>query len=80
MTRAQAIDLIRSKLSGLPDERVEALAELAEAWSKPTVYSTLSAEEKSDIDAAIYELDRGEGVPLSTISADLEAKINADGK
>jgi predicted transcriptional regulator len=79
MTRTQAIDLIKDKLEELPDERVEALAELASAWSKPTVYSTLSDAEKAEIDAALDELDRGEGVPWETIAADLEAKIKTKG-
>ncbi len=77
MTRAQAIDLIKAKLDELPDERVEMLAEMAQAWSGPSVYSTLSDAEKAEIDAALDELDRGEGVPWETVRADLEAKIHA---
>ncbi len=77
MTRSQAIELIRTKLGDLSDERIEALAELTQAWSRPSVYSSLSNAEKAEIDAAIDELDRGEGVPWSMVAADLEAKINS---
>lgn len=77
MTRTQAIDLLKAKLDQLPDERIETLAELATAWTQPTVYSTLSDAEKAEIDAALDELDRGEGVPWDTVKADLEAKIAA---
>ena len=77
MTRATAIDVIKSKLDVLTDERVEVLAELAQAWSQPTVYSTLPDAEKAEIDAALDELDRGLGVPWDTVKADLEAKIKS---
>ena len=40
LTRARAIELIKAKLDELPDERIDMLAEMAEAWSKPTVCST----------------------------------------
>ena len=79
MTRTQAIDLIKAKLNQLPDERVATLAELASAWTEPTVYSTLSDAEKAEIDAALDELDRGEGVPWDRVKADLDAKIKAAG-
>ncbi len=79
MTRTQAIDLIKAKLDQLPAERVEMLAEMAQAWTEPTVYSTLSDAEKAEIDAALDELDRGEGVPWETVKADLDAKIKAAG-
>lgn len=79
MTRTQAIDLIKAKLNQLPDERVETLAELANAWTEPTVYSTLSDAEKAEIDAALDELDGGEGVPWDRVTADLDAKIKAAG-
>ena len=79
MTRTQAIDLIKAKLAELPDERVETLAEMAQAWTEPTVYSTLSDAEKAEIGAALDELDRGEGVPWATVKADLDAKIKIAG-
>ncbi len=79
MTRTEAIDRIKAKLDELPDERIEVLAELTEAWSKPTVYSTLSDAEKAEIDAALDRLDRGEGVPLETVKARLDAKLKAAG-
>ncbi len=79
MTRTEAIDLIKAKLDQLPAERIEMLAEMAQAWTEPTVYSTLSDAEKTEIDAALDELDRGEGVPWETVKADLDAKIKAAG-
>ena len=79
MTRAEAIDLIQAKLIAMPDERVEALAELAEAWSKPTVYSTLPDAEKAAIDAALDRLDRGEGVPWIEVKARLDAMLKDAG-
>lgn len=79
MTRAEAIDLIQAKLIAMPDERVEALAELAEAWSKPTVYSTLPDAEKAAIDAALDRLDRGEGVSWIEVKARLDAMLKDAG-
>ena len=79
MTRTEAIDTLKARIDTLSDDRVAALAELASAWSRPTVYSTLPDAEKAEIDAALDELDRGEGIPWETVSADLEAKIKAAG-
>ena len=77
MTRTQAIDLIRSKLDTLPDDRIEVLAEVASAWDKPTVYSTLDDAEKADIDAALDELDRGEGIPGTQVFSEMRQRIAA---
>ena len=77
MTRTQAIDLIRAKLDTLPDERVEVLAEIAEAWDSPTVFSTLSDAERSELDAAVDELDRGEDIPGEQVFAGLRQRIAA---
>lgn len=79
MTRTQAIDLIRAKLDTLPDDRLEVLAEVASAWDKPTVYSTLDAAEKADIDAALDELDRGEGIAGGQVFGEMRQRI-ADAK
>ena len=77
MTRTQAIDLIRAKLDTLPDDRIEALAEVASAWDKPTVYSTLGDADKADIDAAVDELDRGEGIPGEQVFGEMRQRIAA---
>ena len=77
MTRAQAIDLIRSKLDTLPDDRLEALAEMANALDKATMYSTLNDAEKAEIDAALDELDRGEGIPGGVVFGELRQRIAA---
>ena len=79
MTRTQAIDLIKSKLDELPDERVETLAAMAQAWTEPTVYSTLGDADKAEIDAALDRLDCGEGIPLEGVKARLDAKLKAAG-
>ena len=79
MTRTEAIDMIQAKLKALPDERVEVLAELAQAWTSPTVYSTLPVAEKAAIGAALDELDRGEGVSWDSVAADLAQKLKVAG-
>lgn len=77
MTRTQAIDLIRAKLDTLPDDRIEVIAEVAGAWDQPTVYSTLSDAEKAELDAAVDELDRGEGIPGAQVFSGLRKRIAA---
>lgn len=79
MTRQQAIDRINATLVRLPDERLEAMAEIADAWTKPTVFSSLSPSERTEIDAALDELDRGEGIDWNTVKSGLDAKIKAAG-
>ena len=79
MTREQAIEIITSKLGVLADERVEALAEMAQALAEPTVYSTLPDAEKVLIDQALDRLDRGEGVAWSDVKAKFDAKLKAAG-
>ena len=79
MTRTEAIDLIQAKLKALPDERVEVLAELAQAWTTPTVYSTLPVAEQTAIGLALDELDRGEGVAWDSVATDLAQKLKAAG-
>ena len=81
MTRIQTIDQIKSKLDKLTDEQLAAIAQMANALAEqPSVYSTLSDAEKTEIDAALDELDAGKGVPWETVKADLEARIKAAGK
>ena len=77
MTRTQAIDLIRAKLDHLPDDRLEVLAEVATAGDRPTVYSTLTDLERAEIDLALDELDRGEGVQGSQVFSELQQRIAA---
>jgi hypothetical protein len=76
MTRTQAIAQINATLEQLPDER---LAMLAEAWTRPTAYATLSDADKAEIDAALDELDRGEGDAWEDAKAELDAKLKAAG-
>ena len=80
MTRTEAIDLIRARLGQLTDERLEALAELAQSWDQPTVYASLSSTEKAEIDAALAELESGKGLPWDTVTQDLNAMIKAAGE
>jgi hypothetical protein len=68
------------KVKTLPEERQRYAAEILEqiaGAAQPTVYATLSDAEKAEIDAALDELDRGEGVSWDTVKLDLEARINA---
>ena len=79
MTRTQTIELITTKLGDLSDDQLLSLADIASTIGKPTIYSSLSAAEKAEIDAALDELDRGEGVPWDTVKADLDLMISAAG-
>ena len=79
MTRTEAIDLIQARLATLADEQVEVLAELAQAWDGPRVYTSLPDNEKAAIETALDELDRGEGIPWSTVRSDLDAKLKKIG-
>ena len=77
MTRTQAIEQIRAKLDTLPDDRIEMLADVLSAWGKPTVYSTLNDAGKADVDAALDELDRGEGIPGEQVFSEMHRRIAA---
>ena len=79
MTRKQAINQINATLERLPDELLETLAELAEAWTQPSVFSSLSESEKAEINAALDELDRGEGIDWKIVKADLDAQLKTAG-
>ncbi len=79
MTRTETIDLIKAKLDELPDEQLDALAELTKSWSEPSVYSQLPETEKRDIEAALDRLDAGEGVPWEDVKARLQAKLRSAG-
>ena len=79
MTRKEAIDHIHATLERLPDERLEAMAALADSWTRPSVFSSLSAVERAEIDAALDELDRGEGLDWDEVKARLDSKIKAAG-
>lgn len=79
MTRHQTIEKINSALQHLPDERLDALATLAEAWTQPTVYSSLPESETSKIEAALDELNRGEGLAWDDVRAGLDHRLKAAG-
>ena len=79
MTRKQAIAQINATIDRLPDERLRTLVELAEEWTKPSVYSSLSAAEKAEINAALDELDRGEGIDWKIVKSRLDAQLKAGG-
>ena len=61
------MNLLKARLALLPDERIEALAELADAYSRPTFFSTMTAEQKAELVKSIAEADRGEGVAADTV-------------
>lgn len=47
MDRAEALERIKIRLADLPDDRVEALAEIVDAWAHPTVFWTLSDADRA---------------------------------
>ena len=63
----------------LSDERLHVLADVVKSWSRPSVYSSLPAEERGKLDDAVDSLDRGEGVALETVGAELEALLKTHG-
>jgi hypothetical protein len=67
MTRAEAINLLTARLADLSDERVETLAELADAYLRPTFFSTMTADQKAELAQSIAEADRGEGAAAATV-------------
>jgi hypothetical protein len=77
MNRTQAIDLIVAMLDTLPDDRIEVIAEVVTTSNKSTVYSTLSDAGKADVDAALDELDRGEGSPGEQLFSEMHQRIAA---
>ena len=80
MTRAQAISTVEAELPSLSDERIELLAAVVKAWSNPTVWSTLSPGERAKVDEALASLDRGEGIQLEDVEAELNALLAAHGQ
>lgn len=79
MRRNETIAHINATLAELPEDRLDDLAEIAAAWTRPTVYSSLSDTDKAAIDAALDALDRGEGVAWETVKAELDATLKAAG-
>ncbi len=79
MTRTEAIEKITSNVSQLDDEQLAALADYTAWLAAPSVYSTLPPAEKAALDAALDDLDRGAGVPWSTVKDELDAMLKAAG-
>lgn len=75
--RTQTIDLIKSKLDTMSDEQLDALADMAQALSRNSVYSILSDADKTAIETALDELDRGAGVAWSSVRDELKDKIRS---
>lgn len=75
------IDRIAPFIEALSDDAFEDfLAAAAYAASDATIYATLPAGEKAEIDAALARLDAGEGVPYDEVKARLDAKLKAAAK
>jgi hypothetical protein len=79
MRRNRTIDQINATIKQLPDDRLDDLAALTAAWTRPTAYSTLSDADRTAIDAALDALDRGEGEAWETVKDGLDAKLKAAG-
>lgn len=79
MTRTEAIAEIQAKLDRLPDDRLAALADVVRSWSRPTVFSQLSAHGRAALDEAVDSLERGEGIDLDAVDTSLEVKLKATG-
>ncbi len=77
MTRHQMIADINSTLEKLPEERLEMMAEFAKAWASPSMFSSLNETDRAEIDAALDELDRGEGIAGTVVFGDLHKRIAA---
>ena len=67
MTRTEAINMLTARLADLSDERIETLAELADAYSRPTFFSTMTAKQHAGLAQSIAEADRGEGAAAATV-------------
>jgi hypothetical protein len=75
MTR---IERIKPFIEALSDDAFEDfLAAASYAAGDATIYATLPAGEKAEIDAALARLDAGEGVPYGELKARLDAKLKA---
>jgi hypothetical protein len=79
MPRNETIEKINATLERLPDDRLDDLAALAAAWTRPTVYSTLSDADRNAIEAALEALDRGEGEAWETVKDRLDARLKSAG-
>ncbi len=76
----KALEQAIAKVRTLPEDRQRHAAEILEQIAgapEGTVYTTLSEDEKAEIDAALDQLDRGEGVAWDNVKRDLEARIAA---
>jgi hypothetical protein len=77
MTRAETIAQIAANAERLDDEQLAGIAALTEALLRPTVFSTLSHEDRAVLDAALDRLDGGEGLPGEQVFARLDGRIAA---
>ena len=78
MTR---IERIAPFIEALSDDAFEdVLAAASPAAGDATIYASLPAGEKAEIDAALSRLDAGEAVPYDEVKARLDAKLKAAGK
>ena len=75
MTRAEAIAQIAANAEKLNDAQLEGLAALTSSLVQPSVYSTLSPDDKAALDAALDRLDRGESIPGEEVFGRLEGRI-----
>ncbi|MDZ4843442.1 MAG: hypothetical protein SH859_15055 [Hyphomicrobium aestuarii] len=69
--------VIHSTLPSLDEEQLAAVAEIVQAWSVPSVYSSLPPAEKAAIDAALDRLDKQQFVAADEVFLRMRERLNS---
>jgi hypothetical protein len=79
MTKAEAIHRITGALETLPEERVRALAELIASWTTASAFSSLTIEQRQELDDAVDSLDRKDVMSFEDMRSALDQRLRANG-